>query len=82
MANRLSKFYVRVNALAPGFFPSEINGPERMKSLVKVIEKVPARRYGTEEDMGQSAVYLATCKYVDGQVLVLDGGRSLAASGE
>lgn len=82
LANRLSKFYVRVNALAPGFFPSEMNGPEAQKFFAQALAKVPARRYGNEEDMGQTAVYLATCKYIDGEVLVLDGGRSLAASGD
>lgn len=63
-------------------FPSEINNEESQKRLAPAIAKIPAKRMGSEGDMGQTAVFLAMCSYIDGQVLVVDGGRTLTASGE
>jgi NAD(P)-dependent dehydrogenase (short-subunit alcohol dehydrogenase family) len=85
LANKLSPLYVRVNAIAPGLFPSEIvaSGDAGVSEFVKQMEsKVPAKRMGNAEEMGKAALFLATCTYMHGHVLVLDGGRSLRAGGE
>lgn len=63
-------------------FPSEINNEESQARLAPAIAKIPAKRMGNEADMGQTAVFLAMCSYVDAQILVVDGGRTLAANGE
>lgn len=83
MANKLRGLYIRVNTIAPGMFPSEINNEANVKRFEEsgTIKKIPAGKLGTSEEMGSAAVFLATNGYMDGQVLVVDGGRSLTASG-
>ncbi|QDS74949.1 hypothetical protein FKW77_004600 [Venturia effusa] len=83
MANKLRGLYIRVNTIAPGMFPSEMNDEESVKRWEEngTVKRIPAGRLGTAEEMGSAAVFLATNGYVDGQVLVVDGGRSLTASG-
>jgi NAD(P)-dependent dehydrogenase (short-subunit alcohol dehydrogenase family) len=81
MANRLVGLYVRVNAIAPGIFPSELVTEETIKRMGAAIAKIPAKRMGEERDIGQAAVFCAMCRYLDGQVIAVDGGRSLNANG-
>ncbi|KAK4040379.1 hypothetical protein C8A01DRAFT_35614 [Parachaetomium inaequale] len=76
---------VRVNALAPGVFPSEMTAGESdefQKSHIekeKYQDKVPAGRPGRDIDMAQGVLALVCNQYVDGQTLVVDGGYTLAA---
>jgi NAD(P)-dependent dehydrogenase (short-subunit alcohol dehydrogenase family) len=83
MANKLRGLYIRVNAIAPGMFPSQMNNPEAIKAWTEngTVDKIPAKKLGSTEEMGSAAIFLATNSYVDGQVLVVDGGRSLTANG-
>lgn len=64
---------IRVNAIAPGTiqFPGEAPDEE-------YIRVAPLKATGTGEDIAGAALYLATAKFVTGQVLVVDGGRALA----
>jgi enoyl-[acyl-carrier-protein] reductase (NADH) len=45
-------------------------------------QSVPLRRYGSVDDIGQAAVFLASplAQYVTGTVLAVDGGLSLVGS--
>ncbi|KAK4148868.1 hypothetical protein C8A00DRAFT_47400 [Chaetomidium leptoderma] len=76
---------VRVNALAPGVFPSEMTAGESdefQKSHIdkdKYKDKVPAGRPGRDVDMAQAVLGLVCNQYIDGQTLVVDGGYTLAA---
>lgn len=76
---------VRVNALAPGVFPSEMTAGESdefQKSHIekeKYEEKVPAGRPGRDIDMAQGVLGLVCNQYIDGHTLVVDGGYVLAA---
>lgn len=74
---------VRVNSIAPGYFPSEMTAKEdsneKQKSHLpdeKVAEKghVPAMRPGRDEEMGMTVLFLAKNAYVNGQILTVDGG--------
>lgn len=75
---------VRVNAIAPGVFPSEMTAGESdefQKSHLdrdKYASKVPARRPGRDIDMAQAVLALAANQYIDGHTLVVDGGYALA----
>jgi len=73
---------IRVNALAPGVFPSEMSGSgqkpidEEIDEVAKGLNPVPAKRAGRSSDMAAAVLYLASSagSYVTGQVLVVDGG--------
>lgn len=80
-----SNLRIRVNNIAPGVFPSEMtasSSDEKQKSSIpkeKYEQKVPARRPGKEEDMGNAILFTATNQYLNGQTVVVDGGYVLAA---
>ena len=69
---------IRVNAIAPGFFPSKMSA-----GLLSVIDKqiigmTPMGRLGGEEDLMGPAIFLASdaASYVTGQILAVDGGMT------
>ena len=63
---------ILVNSIAPGTvqFPGEPPDEE-------YIRRVPLGRTGIGEDIADAALYLATTNFVTGQVLIVDGGRTL-----
>jgi NAD(P)-dependent dehydrogenase (short-subunit alcohol dehydrogenase family) len=68
---------VRVNSIAPAFFPSALSGWLEDKSLVAWIGQHTALgRPGRREELDGTLLYLAggASSYVTGQVLVVDGG--------
>jgi len=84
MAVELGRYNILVNAVAPGFMStpmSIINGvnetetPEFIEWYVKK-GKIPLRRTGYPEDVSGTVIFLASsyCRYMTGQLLVVDGG--------
>jgi len=68
---------VRVNAIAPGpvMWPEGGLDPDLKK---KILERTALRRPGSPEDIARAALFFAAeAPYVTGQVLAIDGGRSL-----
>ena len=65
---------VRVNAIAPGTITMPGDPPEWEADFVKLA---PLHRSGRPEDIVGAVSYLASAKFVTGQVLVVDGGRTL-----
>lgn len=81
LASKFRTTGVRVNAIAPGYFPSQMNDPSNPRSnLARAKELVPVQRGGEEEDVAGTAIWLASRagSYVNGQVIVLGGGREWA----
>jgi NAD(P)-dependent dehydrogenase (short-subunit alcohol dehydrogenase family) len=69
---------IYVNAIAPGWFPTNMSGVviERNKEMLR--KRIPLGRFGSEQDLKGAAVLLASAAsdFVTGHVLVVDGGQS------
>ena len=68
---------VRVNAVAPGAILWPENGPAEGPEDA-VLASIPAGRTGSPEDVARTVVHLAVdAPYITGQVVAVDGGKSL-----
>jgi pteridine reductase len=65
---------VRVNAIAPGTITMPGDPPEWETDFIKLA---PLRRAGAPLDISDAVVFLANSKFITGQVLAVDGGRTL-----
>ena len=68
---------IRVNAIAPGAILEAPNTNWTAEQKNNIINAVPMRRMGTEKDIVDAAIYLSEAEYVTGQILNIDGGKSL-----
>jgi len=65
---------VRVNAIAPGTITMPGDPPDWEADFIKLA---PLRRTGGPSDIADAVVFLIHSKFITGQVLVVDGGRTL-----
>jgi len=68
---------VRVNGVAPGAIAWPEDGQFDPAERDRVIATTPLGRTGTPEDIAQAVHFLACAPYVTGQILAVDGGRSI-----
>jgi gluconate 5-dehydrogenase len=71
---------IRVNAMAPGFFHSRLADPAIALVEPSIQASNPIPRVGAEGELKGVAVFLAAdaSNYITGQVIVVDGGRTIA----
>jgi 3-oxoacyl-[acyl-carrier protein] reductase len=71
---------LRVNAVAPGLIDTPMTAAMPPKVLEKLVARIPAGRPGKPADIADTVAYLASpqASYVNGQVLLVCGGRSVA----
>ena len=78
LANEWAKYGINVNAIAPGYM--ETNNTQALRADADrneaILERIPAGRWGTKEDMGGTVIYLASqaSDYVNGFTVAVDGG--------
>lgn len=76
LAIEWARYGLTVNAIAPGFFPSEVSpvGNEKFENFLKM--KCPMKRAGRAGELDSTVVYLASeeSSYVTGQIVGVDGG--------
>ena len=85
LALEWGRFGIRSNSIAPG----PIEGTEGFRRMVpaavhdRLKESIPLARFGTVDDVGLAAVFLASpmASFITGTLLVVDGGQNLPGSG-
>ncbi len=68
---------IKVNAIAPGAMlePPDVSWTKEQKN--KVIQSIPLKKMGAEKDIAEAVYFLACADYITGQIIKIDGGRSL-----
>ncbi len=69
---------INVNAIAPGWFPTDMSRAVLERSGDEYLTRIPLNRFGGEDDLKGAAVFLASraSDYVTGQTLIVDGGQT------
>jgi NAD(P)-dependent dehydrogenase (short-subunit alcohol dehydrogenase family) len=69
---------IRVNAIAPGWFPSDMSKKIIERHQEKLLASIPLGRLGNSQDLKGAAIFLASdaSDFVTGHILVVDGGQS------
>lgn len=80
LARQWAPHAIRVNGLAPGYFPTAMNAPMTADPgrLEAMIGRIPMGRPGEAEDLAGAVVFLASpaARYVTGHILAVDGGMA------
>jgi 2-deoxy-D-gluconate 3-dehydrogenase len=78
MACELADKGIHTNAIAPGYMATDNTAPLRAdeKRSAAILERIPAGRWGTPDDLSGAVVFLASAAsdYVNGYTLAVDGG--------
>jgi NAD(P)-dependent dehydrogenase (short-subunit alcohol dehydrogenase family) len=76
--DELAEHNIQVNGIAPGYYATAITENTRSNPVTnqRVLDHIPARRWGEPEDLMGAVVFLASkaSNYVNGHVLCVDGG--------
>lgn len=84
LAFEWAEYEIRVNAIAPGPFPTEGAWTRLFptkKFEKKYLDKIPAGRYGKHEELANLAAFLMSdlAPYITGESVTIDGGEKLSA---
>jgi gluconate 5-dehydrogenase len=78
LACKWGMHHIHVNAIAPGWFPTDMSGKVIERNKETILAGVPLGRFGGPDDLKGAAVFLASdaSDFVTGHILVVDGGQS------
>jgi 3-oxoacyl-[acyl-carrier protein] reductase len=79
VAKELGSRNITVNAVAPGYVPTDLTATLPPELVAKGIEMTPLGRPGTPEDIANAVAFLVSdeASYITGQVLSVDGGLAM-----
>lgn len=69
---------IHVNAIAPGWFPTNMSGAVIERNREALRARIPLDRFGGQNDLKGAAVFLASAAsdFITGHILVVDGGQT------
>jgi gluconate 5-dehydrogenase len=78
LAVKWARHGIFVNAIAPGWFPSDMANFVLDRHGEALYDRIPLRRFGGPDDLKGAVVFLASAAsdYVTGQTIIVDGGQS------
>ena len=81
LACKWGQHNIQVNAIAPGWFPTNMSQVLIERNKDAFLSRIPLHRFGSDYDLKGAAVFLASdaSDFVTGHVLVVDGGQSASA---
>ena len=87
LAVEWAKYHIRLNAIAPGPFPTEGAWSRLMPSKQfeeHAKDKHPMKRFGKHEELANLAAFLLSdmAEYINGECVVIDGAQWLRGAGE
>ena len=77
-AVELARKGIRINAVLPGIIETDMSLPVRQRAASKLLERIPARRFGRVDEVANVVAFLASdaSEYIVGQAIAVDGGLS------
>lgn len=72
---------IRVNGIAPGFILNSVNEKNFVKETEILLKKIPLKKQGEVKNILQSIEFLLDNKFINGQIIFVDGGASLNHAG-
>jgi NAD(P)-dependent dehydrogenase (short-subunit alcohol dehydrogenase family) len=88
LAVEWAKYGIRMNAIAPGPFPTEGAWsrlfPKQVEEILNPEKRIPLKRVGKHEELANLASYLISdfSEYINGEVVTIDAGEWLKGAGE
>lgn len=88
LAAEWAKYGIRMNAIAPGPFPTQGAFsrlfPAEVKEKLDPLKRIPLKRYGEHQELANLAAYLLSeySAYVNGEVVTIDAGEWIYNAGE
>lgn len=76
LAVKWAQYNITVNAIAPGWFPSHMTAGTLEKSEETMLNSIPMRRFGSDDELKAAVLFLASpgASYCTGAILSVDGG--------
>jgi NAD(P)-dependent dehydrogenase (short-subunit alcohol dehydrogenase family) len=82
LALELASKNITVNAVAPGLIKTDMTNALPKEIFQKLLDKQPSKQAGEPDDIASAVAFLASdeAKFINGQVLHVDGGRSIGST--